>query len=251
MNTRHIRINLLTFRLPPISLIVSFLLFFNPEALYAQVTTGKDAVLHVKHTADFELSGDGGATAWKTAAWFPLTKRKGTAEYTTQAKLMYSDAGIYGLISCSDKKITATLNEDFADLYNEDVVEIFFWTDESTPLYFEYELSPLNYELAILVPNFSGDFFGWKPWHYTDGRKTRHATKIIKDEKGNPTSWVAEFFIPNALLKPLLNVPPKKGTRWRANLYRIDYDEAYSSWTWQPVQTNFHDFARFGTILFE
>ena len=116
-------------------------------------------------------------------------------------------------------------------------------TDESTPLYFEYELSPLNYELPIIVPNFGGDFFGWRPWHYENERKTRHATKVIKDDKGNVTSWVGEFFIPYTLLKPLQNVPPKSGTTWRVNLYRNDYDEGQSSWSWQPVQTNFHDFS--------
>ncbi|HMD81184.1 MAG TPA: carbohydrate-binding family 9-like protein, partial [Anaerolineales bacterium] len=180
-----------------------------------------------------------------------LSKRNGSSTYQTRAKLLYSETGIYGMFDCPDKTITATITEDFADLWHEDVIEVFFWTDESTPLYFEYELSPLNYELPILVPNFGGDFLGWRPWHYEDARKTRHATKVIKDEKGNVTSWVGEFFIPYALLKPLQNVPPKSGTTWRANLYRIDYDEGQSGWTWQPVQTNYHDIHRFGTIQFE
>lgn len=205
----------------------------------------------VKRTPDFELTGDGLSKSWDKATWITLSHRKGTATYRTRAKLLYSETGIYGMFDCSDKKITATLKEDFADLYKEDVVEIFFWTDQSTPLYFEYELSPLNYELPILVPNFGGDFFGWTPWHYEGPRKTRHATKIIKDDKGNVTAWFGEFFIPYTLLKPLQNVPPKPGTTWRANLYRIDYDDAYSGWTWQPVQTNYHDIQRFGTIQFE
>jgi len=230
-------------------LTLSILVVFSPDNVYAQAASNGE--LMVKRTADFELTGDGTAQAWKSAAWFPLTKRKGPAEYQTRAKLIYSDTGIYCVIDCSDKKITSTFSEDFADLWKEDVVEIFLWTDESTPLYFEYELSPLNRELPIIVPNFDGDFFGWRPWHYEGARKTRHATKIIKDDKGNPTAWVAEFFIPYALLKPLENVPPKSGTKWKANLYRNDYDEAQSSWTWQPVQTNFHDYKRFGTIVFE
>jgi hypothetical protein len=204
-----------------------------------QQPSGKSAVLKIKQTTDFELTGDGSAAAWKTTQWFALTKRRGTPDYPTQAKLLYSETGIYGVISCADKKITATLKEDFADLYKEDVVEIFFWTDESMPLYFEYELSPLNYELAILVPNFKGDFFGWTPWHYSGERKTKHATKIITNEQGNTTSWIAEFFIPYALLKPLKNVPPGKGTEWRVNLYRIDYDEGSTSWTWQLYRRTF------------
>ena len=226
---------------------IVFLIVFVGTA-YGQ----KPGDLVVKRTTDFELTGDGLSPSWGKAEWIEIAKRKGAATYQTRAKLLYSDTGIYGMFECSDKKITATLTEDFADLWKEDVIEIFFWTDESTPLYFEYELSPLNHELPILVPNFKGDFFGWKPWHYDEVRKTRHATKVIKGDKGDVTAWVGEFFIPYALLKPLQNVPPKTGTTWRVNLYRIDYDDnANSSWSWQPVQTNFHDFQRFGTIRFE
>jgi hypothetical protein len=222
-----------------------------PACTLAQQSSGQNEPLHVPHVIDFEVTGDGRTGHWEKAPWIMLTKRRGSADYRTTAKVLYSDTGIYTWIVCADNKITATLTEDNADLYTEDVVEVFFWTDESTPLYFEYELSPLNYELAILVPNFKGDFFGWTPWHYEGVRKTRHATKIIKDEKGLTSSWSAEFFIPYALLKPLVNVPPKKGTQWRMNIYRIDYDEGYTGWTWKPVQTNYHDFERFGIIQFE
>lgn len=205
----------------------------------------------VKHSTDFEVTGDGNDDAWKKINWIVLEKRKGEANYQTRAKFLYSDTGLYALFNCEDKTITATLKEDFANLYLEDVVELFLWTDESTPLYFEYEISPLNYELAILVPNFGGDFFGWTPWHYEDKRLTRHATKIVKDEKGGVSSWTAEFFIPYTLLKPLQNVPPKKGSQWRVNFYRIDYDKGSSSWVWNPVDVNFHDYKNFGVMKFE
>ena len=205
----------------------------------------------VKHTADFEVTGTGSAAAWKSAEWIDLTKRKGLSQYTTRAKLLYSDSGIYALFSSNDEKITASLKEDFTNLWTEDVVEIFFWPDESVPLYFEYELSPLNHELAILVPNLDGDFLGWKPWQYEGPRKTRHEAKVLTDNKQQTKGWVGEFFIPYALLKPLRNVPPVKGSTWRVNLYRIDYDQEYSSWTWQPVEKNFHDYKRFGVMRFE
>jgi hypothetical protein len=174
--------------------------------------------------------------------------------YQTQIKLLYSDAGVYCLFKCDDKKVTATLKEDFLNLYNEDVVEVFFWTNEKMPVYFEYELSPLNYELPILVPNNNGDFFGWRPWHYEGDRRTRHATRINMNKKNAPdeiTSWTAEFFIPFALLKPMSNVPPKKGTQWRANFCRIDYDRGTSTWSWRKTRNNFHDYEKFGTLLFE
>jgi hypothetical protein len=47
------------------------------------------------------------------------------------------------------------------------------------------------------------------------------------------------------------NVPPKKGTQWRANFYRIDYDSGTSEWSWQKTRTNFHDYEKFGYIVFE
>jgi hypothetical protein len=205
----------------------------------------------VKRTTDFDIKGDGSAANWNNSEWLELSKDKDAAvSYQTKVKMLYSDSGIYCLYYCEDKKITATMKGDFLDLWHEDVVEVFFWTDESAPIYFEYELSPLNYELPILVPNFKGKFLGWRPWHYEGGRKIKHAVHINQNADA-VTSWTAEFFIPYALLAPLNNVPPQKGTRWRANCYRIDYDNGESSWQWQKVTKNFHDYELFGRLLFD
>jgi hypothetical protein len=212
---------------------------------------GKMSELSITSTADFEINGDTAHHQWKYAPWIMLPQRKLTpVSYRTKVKLLYSETGIYTLFWCDDKKITATLKEDMADIYKEDVVEIFFWTDELFPLYFEYELSPLNYELAILVPNMNGTFLGWAPWHYAGERKTKHAATIIKDGE-NTVGWVAEFFIPYKLLTPLNNVPPTKGTKWRVNMYRIDYDSGVATWSWQPTRANFHDIESFGTWVFD
>jgi Carbohydrate family 9 binding domain-like len=227
--------------------------FLIPVMAIAQKTApeGKKAKLSIMHSEDFDITGDMESPAWKAAPWIQLPQReKGEVKYETKAKLLYSNKGIYTLFWCEDNQITATLKEDMADIYNEDVVEIFFWTDERFPLYFEYELSPLNYELAILVPNMRGTFFGWTPWHYEGDRKAKHATKIVKE--GEKTiGWVAEFFIPYTLLTPLTNVPPIRGTKWRMNMYRIDYDKGVASWSWQPTRVNFHDIESFGTLVFE
>lgn len=212
--------------------------------------------LSVASCADFEINGQGDHATWSQTDWVTLPLRHGPRqEATTQAKVLYSDTGIYFLMQCADEVLTATLTEDFANLYNEDVVEVFLWTDEAQSLYFEYELSPLNYELPILVPNHEGTFFGWRPWHYEGKRRTRHATSVQGGEKKSGAAisgWTAEFFIPYALLKPLGNVPPRPGTRWRANIYRIDYDTAEPRyWQWQPTVGNFHEYQKFGTFIFQ
>jgi hypothetical protein len=230
--------------------LVCFLVF---GCIHAQDSKPAGDVLVVKSTSNFDISGKGTAQEWNSTGWISLPKRKGPTDYTTRAKLLYSDSGIYCLFSCADKKITSTMKEDFANLWTEDVVEIFLWTDETTPLYFEYELSPLNYELPILVPNLDGDFLGWRPWNYDGPRKTRHATEIVRDKQGRTTEWLAEFFIPYALLKPLQNVPPKKGTEWRINMYRVDYgaNQESTTWAWKPIEKTFHDYEKFGVIRFD
>lgn len=230
-----------------------FLPFYLMNGQSSKADFSKESPLTIRKTSDFEITGDGSAKNWEIVKWLTLPQRKGETGYQTRLKLLYSDKGIYCLFKCDDKKITATLKGDFLNLYNEDVVEAFFWTDEKVPVYFEYELSPLNFELPLLVPNNNGDFFGWTPWHYEGNRKTSHKTYINKvgSSEDSVTFWTAEFFIPFLLLKPMANVPPQKGTQWRANFYRIDYDSGASDWSWQETGKNFHDYEKFGTVLFE
>ncbi|MEJ0031466.1 MAG: carbohydrate-binding family 9-like protein [Bacteroidota bacterium] len=205
------------------------LLIFLPIGLFAQQ-------LVVKKTNDFTVDGKGSSNEWKKTEWLALANREGKKHYETKVKLMYSDSGIYCLFHNMDDKITSTMSKDYSDLWKEDVVEIFFWTDEKNPIYFEYEVSPRNFELPILVPNFNGKFLGWLPWHYEGARKIRHATDIQSN------LWTAEVYIPYKVLAPLTNVPPTKGTTWRCNMYRIDHDDGSSEWSWQETKTNFHDF---------
>jgi hypothetical protein len=210
----------------------------------------------VRATQDFEVTGDGRANAWSSAIWIDLHKRAAASHnYTTRFKTLYSETGIYFLFDGTDSRLTATMENNFDNLWTEDVFEVFLWTDESHPIYFEYEISPLNRELPILVPNFGGQFMGWRPWRYEGDRRTRTKISI----KGGPAKsgaqidgWSAEFFIPYELLNPLQNVPPKPGTRWRANMYRVDYDEeSMTQWDWSRVGPSFHEYDKFGTLVFE
>ena len=234
--------------------ITKLILFMS--GLFAASSTGMaqspalPAILHVAPTSDFQITGDGRAAAWRLTDWLRLPPSGGQSPpLETKLKLLYSDSGIYCLFSCEDIKITSALKKDFANLYTEDVVELFLWPDEERPLYFEYELSPHNHELVLLVPNRHGDFFGWTPWHYEGARRVKHLTHV--EPSGNSLRWTAEFFIPYALLKPLANVPARPGMHWRANFYRIDYDNGPAEWSWQPTLKTFHEYEKFGTLLFD
>ena len=220
------------------------------------MTTAQQLPMLISRTTDFHVTGDGSANEWNSANWFEIPQTTSNGEkMRTRAKALYSDTGMYFLIECEDRKLTSTLTEDNTDLYNEDVVEVFLWTDENYPLYFEYEISPLNYELVLIIPNFDGDFLGWIPWHYEGDRKVIHQTSVKggrKESLASVDSWTSEFFIPFELLKPLRNVPPTSGMEWRMNIYRMDYDTGKRDrWEWQPIEKNFHDYKLFGRIRFE
>jgi len=213
-------------------------------------------LLRVQRTADFVVDGKGSGPAWSKAEWQPLQPRSADGPaYPTRVKALYSPTGLYVLMDGEDRTLTATFDADFLDLWTEDVFEFFLWPDERYPVYFEYEISPLGFELPILVPNFGGTFYGWRPWHYEAGRKTQKAVSV----RGGPaksgagiTGWTAEVFVPYDLLKPLQNVPPQRGARWRANFYRMDYDGGRTAiWNWAPVKGTFHQPDKFGVLLFE
>jgi hypothetical protein len=209
----------------------------------------------VRPTDDFDVTGTGEHASWRQTDWIALRRRQPDGHaYDSRFKTLYSGTGLYVLMEGTDRKLTATMSEDFMDLWNEDVFEVFLWTDERHPVYFEYEISPLNRELPILIPNFGGQFLGWRPWHYERDRATRKATTIIggpKEPHATIQGWCAEFFIPYTLLRPLQNVPPRPGTRWRGNFYRMDHDDGRrTQWEWAPVGQTFHEYEKFGDLLF-
>lgn len=226
----------------------------------------------VRHVDDFSVTGEGSASAWSRAEWVTLTRRSNPTlvpDYRTRAKLLYSDNGLYLLFDNVDHVVTATMQEHFQRLWQEDVIELFLWTDPTERTYFEYELSPLNRELPIIVDNVEGELTHWLPFFHSYGedhpRKTVHKVSFRGLESSNDltempdsslsgasiSGWSAEVFIPFDLLRPLENERPSSGTTWRANLYRIDYDEGSVQWSWQPYRNNFHDIDQFGTLLFD
>lgn len=227
-----------------------------PAARGAGAQGAARPVLRVPAVADFSVNGRGDHAAWSPIPWTPLHVRGGVAGAPqTRIKVAWSPTGVYVLMDAEDRRVTATFEEDFADLWKEDVFEAFLWPDERDPLYFEYEISPLGRELPILIPNLDGKFLGWRPWHYGGDRRVRHGTSTT----GGPAQsgaaierWRAELMIPFALLSPLRNVPAVKGARWRANFYRVDHDGGRPvSWDWARVGQSFHDFRAFGTLEFE
>jgi len=237
-----------------ILLIIFIIILINGNAVLMAQSSQPGSMV-IKKCQDFRVTGNGSSEAWKNAEWVSLTQQgPDISPYQTKAKVLSSGTGIYFLFDCEDKKLTSKMKGDNLDLWNEDVVEVFLWTEETFPVYFEYEISPLNYELPIMVPNYKGSFLGWLPWHYEGDRKIQHATSAAGGKRKSGaavTGWIAEFFIPYKVLAPLPKLPPVSGTKWRANMYRIDYDQGSSHYAWQKTGKSFHEYNSFGTFIFE
>lgn len=236
---------------------ISSILGFQTNSVSAQSLSE----LSIPNTEDFTITGKGSDENWSSTQWTELTQRtnhENDSDRKTFVKALYSDTGIYFLFRCEDNLVSATITSHFQEIWREDVVEVFLWPNEGEEVYFEYELSPLNYELPILVSKTDSGQSHWIPFEYSykdgDSRKTIHRTSVTGGnlESGSTIKeWRAEFFIPFELLVPLKNRVPKPGTTWRANIYRVDYDYGSTNWTWQPVTTNFHDIYNYGTLIFE
>ena len=200
--------------------------------------------IHVKLVNDFEVVCD--TANWSKTTWIKLDPEPGDPR-STHVKILYSKKGIYCLFKNEDRVITSAMRNDFDSLWLEDVAEVFLWPDTTITSYLEYEISPLNKELVLLITNIKGKHSGWMPWRYGGKRKTKHCTKIYKG-----SAWLAEFFIPYELMQPLVSQIPQAGTVWRANFYRSDRDNKTTvEWSWKKTVRSFHEYGKFGRLLFD
>ena len=217
--------------------------------------TMNDTPLVVRNCIDFTITGKGENPEWQKTKWITLNQiDKSKKEYESKFKILYSSTGLYVLFSGQDEKITSSYENDFDDLYKGDVFEVFFHADPSQPVYFEYEISPLNKELVLLISKRNGKFSRWMPWHYEENKVVKNVNVRGGQMKSNSSirEWSAELFFPYQLLNPMMNVPPVSGMRWNANFCRLDYDSGKMvKWSWSPIKLSFHEHDKYFPIQFE
>lgn len=192
---------------------------------------------------------------FETAVWHELRRVEGKKGYRTGVKAVRSDTGIYFLFQCEDEKINCTLQQDGEDLYTEDVLEIFLQPDRRYPVYLEYELSPLNKELVLMVCHNGSDFYGWLPFHYAGERRVKHITWSRVEELSPGaccSAWNAMVYLPFALFEGTAAECPAEKTVWRGNIFRIDTDDGeVSKYALRTVcGIEFHNFEEFEEIIF-
>jgi hypothetical protein len=187
-----------------------------------------------RQTGSPELSADPAAPLWKNAAKATIVKDcTHVLEYPeidTEVRGFWTDSDLYLLFRCPYKDLNLWLpamgGGPRNKLWDKDVVE-FFLGDDWTNIrhYREFEIAPTGdwIDLAINLDKDSYD----QSWR--SGWKT--AAHI--DEKSHV--WYAAARIP---LSAVSTHPVQAGTKWRANLYRIEglgADPQRHFMCWQPT----------------
>lgn len=246
---------------------LSFVLAFSVAGLAVQLPQAQrqlppicevsrpTATFAVEHVISVgELSTDPASTQWRRAksAWITrdCTRTLDYPDLKTEVRGFWTDTDLYLLFISPYRSLNVFLppknDAPRRGLWDRDVVEVFLGNDwNDIRHYREFEVAPTGDWIHLAIdldrPEANRE---WK-----SGSKTR--ARIDQNAK----VWYAAFQIP---LHSVSQHPVTPGTRWRANLYRIDGDgpdpqRRFMCWqpTCAPGRDPNHVPENFGTLVFE
>lgn len=194
--------------------------------------------------------------AWKTAA--PVTLVLSTngkpATKKTIARMCWDDENLYVGFEGEDKDVFGTYTKHDAEVYLEEVYEVFLCPTCNLNCYYELNVSPRNVVFDAVQHNVVKLHPGAGSTSLWDCKGLRTATFVdgtLDCRTDVDRGWSAEFAIPFSALD---RTTPKAGERWRLNLFRIDLSpKPVEFQAWSPTfirPAAFHVPTRFGTVLF-
>ncbi|HQO36922.1 MAG TPA: carbohydrate-binding family 9-like protein, partial [bacterium] len=183
---------------------------------------------------------------WNTAPMvtFLDATNRSPVRLGTEARILYTDEAIYFSYYCEDNLITSKMTKRDDNIFNEEVVEVFFSPTGELSTYYEFEVNPLGTLLDLTVKNnfkivetASGRTVDYSPGCDTDfawNCKGIQWAVWQHKEDDKLVGWSVELAIPFAGIERQI---PASGEIWRINLYRIDRNESdpkldeYSAWS--------------------
>jgi hypothetical protein len=221
------------------------------EVCHVASQTATFSIPHVKGTPD--LNTDPHSPTWSHAAsaWIErdCTLQKDYPKLKTKVRAFWTDTDVYLLFISPYEGLNLWLpadnSKDRLKLWDRDVVEFFLgddWADIKH--YREFEIAPtgdwVDLAIDLKIEKYEAD---WNSGWARQGR-IDEANRV----------WYAAARVP---LKSVSEHPVRVGTKWRANLYRIDglgEDPQRHFMCWQQTCTPNHDAnhvpENFGTLIF-
>jgi hypothetical protein len=174
-----------------------------------------------------------------------------TVSQRTEARLTYDDQALYVAFDAQDPDIWGTFRKRDEPIYEQEVVEVFLDANADGRTYNELQVSPHNVNFDAYFPaRRQGMDLAWD-----SGMKS--AVKVrgtLDDASDRDEGWTVELRVPYAGLAEVPNVPPRKGERWRFNLYRLEHPgrKTVEGQAFSPLFVgDFHALPRFGWLVFE
>jgi hypothetical protein len=171
------------------------------------------------------IDGQADEAAWKAVTpvtEFRLWKTFAKPTEKTSVSLCYDDIFLYALFECDDKDVFALYNTRDANLWESDVVELFFLPDLANPIYYEFEIAPNNAVFdARMVNTGSGGFKRWASWN-CEIRTAVRVRGTVNQWQDRDEGYTVEIAIPLKAFDEVLKDRPLKGQTWKFAAVRVD-----------------------------
>ncbi|GIX06102.1 MAG: hypothetical protein KatS3mg115_0505 [Candidatus Poribacteria bacterium] len=199
-------------------------------------------------TAAPTIDGELNDPAWASAAWVSLRDAKTGAvpRRPTEVGIFYTLDALYLAYRCTDEvKPNARLTVRDANLWEEEVVELFLDPDGNPRTYYELEWNPLNTLFDAYLIN-----SGKRRWLLRDLSLEGLEHQVAWNDSG----WTVEVRLPIEDLGEAPVWPPTPETVWRGNFYRIERSDdpiQPEMTSWSVIgRYDFHETQAFGRIRF-
>jgi hypothetical protein len=191
--------------------------------------------------------------AWKAAQ--PVVLRGSfdgrPAQLRTEARLVHDDAYLYVAFDIEDPDLWGTLKQRDDPIYEQEVVEIFLDANADGRTYNELQVSPHN---VIFDAYFPARRQGMDKTWDSEIKTALKLRGTLDDPSDRDEGWTVELRIPFARLAEVPHVPPRKGDRWRFNLYRLEHHgrRSVEGQAFSPLFVgDFHALPRFAWLTFQ
>ena len=175
------------------------------------------------------------------------------ADEKTTAKVLWDDKNLYVAFESEDADVWSTLDKRDDKLWTQEAVEMFIDAAGDGKSYVELQTNPKGAIFDSFLPGYRKNENDWS----SNMKVGVKVNGTVDNRSDTDKGWVAELAIPledaKGKLKELKNVPPKVGTEWRVNFFRLDTPAGRPSvgtgWS-PPLVGDFHALDKFGVLIF-
>lgn len=170
--------------------------------------------------------------------------------YPTVARILRDDQYLYVAFDCRDDQVYVHPGRRHDDpIWEDEVVEVFLDPTGTGRDYLEIDLSPAGVSFDARFESWRSDLGPARAWE----SGVAAAAWIDRGPAGD-RGWSVELRLPIEAVRGSAP-PPRPGSRWRANLYRLETHnragvvegQAFSP----PYRADFHALDRFGWLVFD